>query len=204
MVPNTICAPPHAATLSAACATHPAPRSAASVRAPATARTPSNPWRCRSRSGFARSFPSPLVRYARQVRLDKSGWRVVPAVGGAHRNATPDGGRWRRAAAGSASGLLSDLTQQSVDRGGAHRHQPVRTSGASCRWPCRSIASTRIGIRGRSRLPQTRSDASQTTIGAAAPPVVNSPSGARDQTNGHPGRHAAAASRACGATPSPP
>ncbi len=42
--------------------------------------------------------------------------------------------------------------------------RPVRTWGASCTWPCRCIASTRVGISGRSRLPQIRSDASQTTI----------------------------------------
>ncbi len=43
----------------------------------------------------------------------------------------------------------------------------VRTSSPSRRWPCRSIASTRIGTSGRSRLPQIRSDASQTTISAS-------------------------------------
>jgi hypothetical protein len=43
----------------------------------------------------------------------------------------------------------------------------VRTSGTSCTWPCCSIASTRIGSSGRSRLPQIRSDASQTTISAS-------------------------------------
>jgi hypothetical protein len=44
---------------------------------------------------------------------------------------------------------------------------PVRTSGASWRWPCRSIASSMIGTNGRNRLPQIRSDASQTTISAS-------------------------------------
>ena len=37
---------------------------------------------------------------------------------------------------------------------------PPQTSSASRRWPCRSIASTRIGTNGRKRFPQTRSDAS--------------------------------------------
>jgi hypothetical protein len=43
----------------------------------------------------------------------------------------------------------------------------VRTSGTSCTWPCRSIASTRIGSSGRSRWPQIRSDASHITISAS-------------------------------------
>ena len=43
---------------------------------------------------------------------------------------------------------------------------PIRTSGANCRWPCRSIASTSTGSNGRSRLPQTRSGASHSTISA--------------------------------------
>ena len=45
--------------------------------------------------------------------------------------------------------------------------KPASTSGARSRWPCRSIAETRIGTNGRSRLPQIRSDASQTTINAS-------------------------------------
>jgi Sulfatase len=43
----------------------------------------------------------------------------------------------------------------------------ARTSGTSWTWPCRSMASSRIGTSGRSRLPQIRSDASQTTISAS-------------------------------------
>jgi hypothetical protein len=43
----------------------------------------------------------------------------------------------------------------------------VRTSCPSRRWSCRSIASTRTGTRGRSRLPQIWSNASQITISAS-------------------------------------
>jgi hypothetical protein len=43
----------------------------------------------------------------------------------------------------------------------------VRTSCASRRWPNRFIASTKTGTGGRNRLPQIRSDASQTTINAS-------------------------------------
>jgi hypothetical protein len=43
---------------------------------------------------------------------------------------------------------------------------PARTSAANCRWPCRSIASTNTGSNGRNRLPQTRSEASHSTISA--------------------------------------
>ena len=45
--------------------------------------------------------------------------------------------------------------------------EPARTSGASWRWPCRSLAAIRIDTSGCSRLPQSRSDASQITIRAA-------------------------------------
>jgi DNA-binding transcriptional MocR family regulator len=45
--------------------------------------------------------------------------------------------------------------------------KPARTSAAGRRWPCRSIASTRTGMSGFSRLPQIRSDASHTR---SAPP----------------------------------
>jgi hypothetical protein len=43
----------------------------------------------------------------------------------------------------------------------------ARTSGTRWTSPCRSMASSRIGTRGRSRLPQIRSEASQTTISAS-------------------------------------
>jgi hypothetical protein len=44
---------------------------------------------------------------------------------------------------------------------------PPRTSGASWRCPCRSIASIMIGTNDRNRLPQIRSDASQIMISAS-------------------------------------
>ena len=42
----------------------------------------------------------------------------------------------------------------------------VLTTGSRSRWPCRSIASTSIGINAFSRLPQTRSAASHSTVSA--------------------------------------
>lgn len=43
----------------------------------------------------------------------------------------------------------------------------LRTSGSSCRWPCRSIAGTSTGSEAFSRLPQIRSELSHRTISAA-------------------------------------
>ena len=44
---------------------------------------------------------------------------------------------------------------------------PARMSGPSCRWPCLSMAATKVGISAFSRLPQIRSDASQRTTSAS-------------------------------------
>ena len=44
---------------------------------------------------------------------------------------------------------------------------PARMSGPSCRWPCLSMAATKVGISAFSRLPQIRSDASPRTTSAS-------------------------------------
>ena len=75
--------------------------------------------------------------------------------------------------------------------GSAHRHaaNQRRTSGASSRWPCRSIASTRIGTSGLSRfrtpgpMPPDRASASRT-----ASLYMRRPGRSSDRWSGRPAR----------------
>ena len=116
-----------------------------SARAPATARIRSSPWRCRSASASAQSCPSPSVRYAppdppRQSRAadHPNRRRCAPErCAGSQPRRPRDGAsvpRWR-----------SDFPQRPIDRGGTHRQQARPHLRRELKWPCRSIASTRIG-----------------------------------------------------------
>ena len=61
-----------------------------------------------------------------------------------------------------------DLPQGAIYRRCAHRGGPTfRTSLSSRKWPWRSIASTRMATRGRSRMPHSRPHASQITTNAS-------------------------------------
>jgi hypothetical protein len=95
--------------------------------------------------GLHEAAPRDRPTMGHQIRLDKSRRRIVPAIKRAHRHAAPDRYRRSRQAARRCSRLPPDITQRPIDRHRAHRRVLVRTSGTSCRWPCRSMASTRIG-----------------------------------------------------------
>jgi hypothetical protein len=70
--------------------------------------------------------------------------------------------------AGSRNSILRSLGDQPpLEMRDRPEHLEDQLAGASRRWPCRSIASTKTGTSGRSRLPQIRSDASQITISAS-------------------------------------
>jgi hypothetical protein len=56
-----------------------------------------------------------------KIRLDEPGRRIIPVIEGSYRNATPDCGRRRRVPTLSSSRLRPDITQNPVDRRGAHR-----------------------------------------------------------------------------------
>ena len=60
-----------------------------------------------------------------------------------------------------------DVAQRAVYYAALIPSEPVRTSSARCRCPCRSIGSIVIGISGPSRLPQIQLDASPITINAS-------------------------------------
>jgi hypothetical protein len=78
---------------------------------------------------------------------------------------TDDGGavRRRRLPPACSRILRSDLSMVAA----LMASSAARISGPSFRWPCRSIASTSVGINAFRRLPQIRSDASQSTTSAS-------------------------------------
>ncbi len=113
------------------------------------------------------------------------------------RRIAAEGGAWRRFCPPARS--LTSRSARSIVAA-LIPSKPVRTSGARCRWPCRSIASIRIATSGRSRLPQTRSDAYQITINPRGWHHYISDAPAEGRTADWPARRGADASRACDAS----